>query len=162
MGIRMRNILVIMIVISFLVFSCSSAKYKLEKKISGNNSFETAQKINKDGITGQLEGDKEDYYYFTVEDSTKIIDFYVSNSTYSPVIMTLYDYQTNIIKLISEPSTEKDNIKETNTNDISDDTNATVASNKNNAEDIIYSTESCAPTTCSVYARKVFCDIILS
>ena len=137
----MRNILVIMIVISFLVFSCSSAKYKLEKKISGNNSFETAQKINKDGITGQLEGDKEDYYYFTVEDSTKIIDFYVSNSTYSPVIMTLYDYQTNIIKLISEPSTEKDNIKETNTNAISDDTNATVASNKNNAEDIIYSTQ---------------------
>ncbi|MEI0565949.1 peptidase [Brachyspira pulli] len=137
----MRNILVIMIVISFLVFSCSSAKYKLEKKISGNNSFETAQKINKDGITGQLEGDKEDYYYFTVEDSTKIIDFYVSNSTYSPVIMTLYNYQTNIIKLISEPSTEKDNIKETNTNAISDDTNATVASNKNNAEDIIYSTQ---------------------
>ncbi|MEI0564466.1 peptidase [Brachyspira pulli] len=137
----MRNILVIMIVISFLVFSCSSAKYKLEKKASGNNSFETAQKINKDGITGQLEGDKEDYYYFTVEDSTKIIDFYVSNSTYSPVIMTLYDYQTNIIKLISEPSTEKDNIKETNTNAISDDTNATVASNKNNAEDIIYSTQ---------------------
>ncbi len=137
----MRNILVIMIVISFLVFSCSSAKYKLEKKASGNNSFETAQKINKDGITGQLEGDKEDYYYFTVEDSTKIIDFYVSNSTYSPVIMTLYDYQTNIIKLISEPSTEKDNIKETNTNAISDDTNAAVASNKNNAEDIIYSTQ---------------------
>ena len=137
----MRNILVIMIVISFLVFSCSSAKYKLEKKASGNNSFETAQKINKDGITGQLEGDKADYYYFTVEDSTKIIDFYVSNSTYSPVIMTLYDYQTNIIKLISEPSTEKDNIKETNTNDILDDTNATVASNKNNAEDIIYSTQ---------------------
>ena len=137
----MRNILVIMIVISFLVFSCSSAKYKLEKKASGNNSFETAQKINKDGITGQLEGDKEDYYYFTVEYSTKIIDFYVSNSTYSPVIMTLYDYQTNIIKLISEPSTEKDNIKETNTNAISDDTNATVASNKNNAEDIIYSTQ---------------------
>ena len=137
----MRNILVIMIVISFLVFSCSSAKYKLEKKASGNNSFETAQKINKDGITGQLEGDKSDYYYFTVEDSTKIIDFYVSNSTYSPVIMTLYDYQTNIIKLISEPSTEKDNIKETNTNAISDDTNATVASNKNNAEDIIYSTQ---------------------
>ena len=137
----MRNILVIMIVISFLVFSCSSAKYKLEKKASGNNSFETAQKINKDGITGQLEGDKADYYYFTVEDSTKIIDFYVSNSTYSPVIMTLYDYQTNIIKLISEPSTEKDNIKETNTNAISDDTNATVASNKNNAEDIIYSTQ---------------------
>ncbi|MEI0748702.1 peptidase [Brachyspira pulli] len=137
----MRNILVIMIVISFLVFSCSSAKYKLEKKISGNNSFETAQKINKDGITGQLEVDKSDYYYFTVEDSTKIIDFYVSNSTYSPVIMTLYDYQTNIIKLISEPSTEKDNIKETNTNAISDDTNATVASNKNNAEDIIYSTQ---------------------
>lgn len=137
----MRNILVIMIVISFLVFSCSSAKYKLEKKASGNNSFETAQKINKDGITGQLEVDKSDYYYFTVEDSTKIIDFYVSNSTYSPVIMTLYDYQTNIIKLISEPSTEKDNIKETNTNAISDDTNATVASNKNNAEDIIYSTQ---------------------
>ncbi|MEI0478674.1 peptidase [Brachyspira pulli] len=137
----MRNILVIMIVISFLVFSCGSAKYKLEKKASGNNSFETAQKINKDGITGQLEGDKADYYYFTVEDSTKIIDFYVSNSTYSPVIMTLYDYQTNIIKLISEPSTEKDNIKETNTNAISDDTNATVASNKNNAEDIIYSTQ---------------------
>ena len=137
----MRNILVIMIVISFLVFSCSSAKYKLEKKASGNNSFETAQKINKDGITGQLEGDKEDYYYFTVEDSTKIIDFYVSNLTYSPVIMTLYDYQTNIIKLISEPSTEKDNIKETNTNAISDDTNATIASNKNNAEDIIYSTQ---------------------
>lgn len=136
----MRNILVIMIVISFLVFSCSSAKYKLEKKISGNNSFETAQKINKDGITGQLEVDKSDYYYFTVEDSTKIIDFYVSNSTYSPVIMTLYDYQTNIIKLISEPSTEKDNIKETNTNAISDDTNATVASNKN-PEDIIYSTQ---------------------
>ncbi|WP_297298429.1 peptidase [uncultured Brachyspira sp.] len=136
----MRNILAIMIVISFLVFSCSSAKYKLEKKTSGNNSFETAQKINKDGITGQLEGDKVDYYYFTVEDSTKIIDFYVSNSTYSPVIMTLYDYQTNIIKLISEPSTEKDNIKETNTNDISDDTNATVASNKN-VEDIIYSTQ---------------------
>ena len=137
----MRNILVIMIVISFLVFSCSLAKYKLEKKASGNNSFETAQKINKDGITGQLEVDKSDYYYFTVEDSTKIIDFYVSNSTYSPVIMTLYDYQTNIIKLISEPSTEKDNIKETNTNAISDDTNATVASNKNNAEDIIYSTQ---------------------
>lgn len=137
----MRNILVIMIVISFLVFSCSSAKYKLEKKASGNNSFETAQKINKDGITGQLEVDKSDYYYFTVEDSTKIIDFYVSNSTYSPVIMTLYDYQTNIIKLISEPDTEKDNIKETNTNAISDDTNATVASNKNNAEDIIYSTQ---------------------
>ena len=136
----MRNILVIMIVISFLVFSCSSAKYKLEKKASGNNSFETAQKINKDGVTGQLEVDKSDYYYFTVEDSTKIIDFYVSNSTYSPVIMTLYDYQTNIIKLISEPSTEKDNIKETNTNDILDDTNATVASNKN-PEDIIYSTQ---------------------
>lgn len=125
-------IIIIMIILS----SCSSSQYKLEKKAANNNSFETAQQINKDGIIGQLEGDNTDYYYFVFDGETKIIDFYVSNSTYSPVIMTLYDYNNDVIKVINEP----DEIQNTVTNNI--DTNEAVKSNNNqNKKEMIYTTQ---------------------
>ncbi|MBW5410272.1 peptidase, partial [Brachyspira hampsonii] len=133
---------VLIINIMMILLSCSSSQYKLEKKSGGNNTFETAQKINKDGIIGQLEGDNTDYYYFTFDGKASIIDFYVSNSTYSPVIMTIYDYNTNIIKVINEP----DEIPYTDTNSIKNDidTNETVISNNNQnkkEEEMIYTTQ---------------------
>ncbi|WP_295162064.1 peptidase [uncultured Brachyspira sp.] len=100
----MKKTIFIIITIMYLA-SCNSSKYKLEKKISNENqTFETAQEISKDGIIGQLEGTNADYYYFTVNDKIQIIDFHISNSSYSPVIMTLYNHKNNIIKVINEPA----------------------------------------------------------
>ena len=113
----MKKKLAVVFIFTFLVLSCKGGQYKLENKSENNNTFETAQYINKDGIIGQLEGTNTDYYYFTADDKSQIIDFYISNSTYMPVTMTLYDSQTNVIKVISEPE-------------------ITAANNTNNAADI--------------------------
>ncbi|ANN64428.1 peptidase [Brachyspira hyodysenteriae] len=140
---RKIGFVIIINIAMIIIASCSSSQYKLEKKAGGNNTFETAQKINKDGIIGQLEGDNTDYYYFTFDGKASIIDFYVSNSTYSPVIMTLYDYKNNIIKVINEP----DEVPYTETNPITNDsnTNEAVSSNNNNQnkkeEEMIYTTQ---------------------
>lgn len=119
-----------------ILSSCSSSKYKLEKKeSSNNNTFETAQKINQDGIIGKLNGDNTDYYYFVFEGNKEIIDLYISNSAYSPVIATLYDYNKNIIKVINEPDIIDYKANETNTNNI----NNTYSNQNNQKEKIIYS-----------------------
>ena len=115
----MKKIIVIVFVFAILILSCKGGKYKLENKSAKNNTFETAQYINKDGIIGQTEGTNTDYYYFTIDDKAQIIDFYISNSTYTPLTMTLYDSQTNIIKIIDEPEITAD------TNNIQDYTNET-------------------------------------
>ena len=115
----MKKIIVIVFVFAILILSCKGGKYKLENKSAKNNTFETAQHINKDGIIGQTEGTNIDYYYFTIDDKAQIIDFYISNSTYTPLTMTLYDSQTNIIKIIDEPEIIAD------TNNIQDYTNET-------------------------------------
>ena len=145
----MKKIIFFMIIniVMMILSSCSSSQYKLEKKSGGNNTFETAQEISKDGIIGQLEGDNTDYYYFTFDGKASVIDFYVSNSTYSPVIMTLYDYNNNIIKVINEP----DEIQYTEINSSTNDTNNigtnnTINSNSNNSqnkkeEELIYTTQ---------------------
>ena len=112
----MKKKLAVVFIFTFLVLSCKGGQYKLENKSENNNTFETAQYINKDGIIGQLEGTNTDYYYFTADDKSQIIDFYISNSTYMPVTMTLYDSQTNVIKVISEPEITADN----NTNNAAD------------------------------------------
>ena len=129
----MRNATAVMILLLFILFSCNAQKYKLEKKSYNNKSFDSAQKINKDGIIGQLEGLNTDYYYFTIDDNTKTANFYISNSTYSPVIMTLYDYNTNVIKVINEPDinyiNEEGTLEDSNTN----------ASSNNNTNENIYS-----------------------
>ncbi|KLI43257.1 peptidase [Brachyspira hyodysenteriae] len=139
---RKIGFVIIINIAMIIIASCSSSQYKLEKKAGGNNTFETAQKINKDGIIGQLEGDNTDYYYFTFDGKASIIDFYVSNSAYSPVIMTLYDYKNNLIKVINEP----DEVPYTEANPITNDidTNETVSSNNNQnkkEEEMIYTTQ---------------------
>ena len=141
----MKNIAVVIIFAVIMVFSsCTAPKYKLEKKSSKNNNktFETAQKINKDGIIGQLEGTNSDYYYFTINDKAQIIDFHISNSTYAPVKMVLYDYQTNIIKVINEPEIIK-NIENTEnseqTNTFTNETSVSNTAAKNNNENTEYS-----------------------
>ncbi|WP_300366316.1 peptidase [Brachyspira sp.] len=135
----MKKITFMMIVaLSIILASCSSSKYKLEKKVAdNNNTFETAQKINKDGIIGKLNGDNVDYYYFMFEGDKGIIDFYISNSTCSPVIMTLYDYNKNIIKVINEPDEIDNNINIIDNNE----TNKTIENNTNNNTNSIYSNE---------------------
>ena len=93
----------LIISLTFILFvSCNKVKYQLENKNEKNYSFETAQYISKDGINGEIEAGKKDYYYFGIE-KTQIIDFYISNSTKSHIAMTLYDSEKNIIKVISEP-----------------------------------------------------------
>ena len=93
----------LIISLTFILFvSCNKVKYQLENKNEKNYSFETAQYISKDGINGEIEAGKKDYYYFVIE-KTQIIDFYISNSTKSHIAMTLYDSEKNIIKVISEP-----------------------------------------------------------
>lgn len=93
----------LIISLTFILFvSCNKVKYQLENKNEKNYSFETAQYISKDGINGEIEAGKKDYYYFGIE-KTQIIDFYISNSTKSHIAMTLYDNEKNIIKVISEP-----------------------------------------------------------
>lgn len=139
---RKIGFVIIINIAMIIIASCSSSQYKLEKKAGGNNTFETAQKINKDGIIGQLEGDNTDYYYFTFDGKASIIDFYVSNSAYSPVIMTLYDYKNNLIKVINEP----DEVQYTEANPITNDidTNETVSSNNNQnkkEDEMIYTTQ---------------------
>ncbi|MCZ9838751.1 peptidase [Brachyspira hyodysenteriae] len=139
---RKIGFVIIINIAMIIIASCSSSQYKLEKKAGGNNTFETAQKINKDGIIGQLEGDNTDYYYFTFDGKASIIDFYVSNSAYSPVIMTLYDYKNNLIKVINEP----DEVPYTEANPITNDidTNETVSSNNNQnkkEDEMIYTTQ---------------------
>lgn len=142
-GDKMKKIsFVMMTIIMMILASCGSSKYKLEKKSGKNNSFETAQKINKDGVIGQLEGDNADYYYFNFDDAANIIDFYVSNSTYSPVIMTLYDYNKNIIKVINEPDKvpyQKEE-KEENADTNEADTNNNPNNSKKEGE-MIYTTQ---------------------
>ncbi|MCZ9994818.1 peptidase [Brachyspira hyodysenteriae] len=139
---RKIGFVIIINIAMIIIASCSSSQYKLEKKAGGNNTFETAQKINKDGIIGQLEGDNTDYYYFTFDGKASIIDFYVSNSAYSPVIMTLYDYKNNLIKVINEP----DEVPYTEANPITNDIdkNETVSSNNNQnkkEDEMIYTTQ---------------------
>ena len=124
----MRNATAVMILL-FILFSCNTQKYKLEKKSYNNKSFDSAQKINKDGIIGQFEELNTDYYYFTIDGYTKTANFYISNSTYSPVIMTLYDYNTNIIKVINEPE-----INYTNEYSPDEDSNTNASSNNNTNE----------------------------
>ena len=71
----------LIISLTFILFvSCNKVKYQLENKNEKNYSFETAQYISKDGINGEIEAGKKDYYYFGIE-KTQIIDFYISNST---------------------------------------------------------------------------------
>ena len=138
---------IIITVLLMILSSCGSSKYKLEKKVdnNSNNTFETAQKINKDGIIGKLNGDNADYYYFEFTGESSIVDFYVSNSTYSPVIMTLYDNNKNVIKVISEPDYIDDAnnmIAENNTNDMNDSaSNENNQNNQNsqNSQNMIYS-----------------------
>ena len=81
--------------------SCNKIKYQLENKNGENYSFETAQYISKDGINGETEPSKKDYYYFVVG-KTQIIDFYISSPAKTKIAMTLYDSERNIIKVISE------------------------------------------------------------
>lgn len=81
--------------------SCNKIKYQLENKNGENYSFETAQYISKDGINGESEPSKKDYYYFVVG-KTQIIDFYISSPAKTKIAMTLYDSERNIIKVISE------------------------------------------------------------
>ena len=138
--------IIIINIAMIILASCGSSQYKLDKKAGGNNSFETAQEINKDGIMGQLEGNNTDYYYFIFDGKSSIIDFYVSNSTYSPVIMTLYDYNNNVIKVINEPDETPNTEANSITNDI--DTNETVSSNNSSnnnqnkkQEEMIYTTQ---------------------
>ena len=115
---------IIIFILMLLILSCKGGEYKLENKSGDNKTFETAQPINKDGIIGQLEGDNTDYYYFSIDNNSQIIDFYVSNSTYIPITMTLYDSQTNIIKVISEPEITVDtNNSQIYTNEIEEEIN---------------------------------------
>ena len=81
--------------------SCNKIKYQLENKNGENYSFETAQYISKDGINGESEPSKKDYYYFG-DGKTQIIDFYISSPAKTKITMTLYDSERNIIKVISE------------------------------------------------------------
>lgn len=97
-----------------LFISCNKIKYKLENKNGENYSFETAQYISKDGINGKTETSKKDYYYFNQESKKQIIDFYISNSTKTQIAMTLYDYEKNIIKVISEQNIDETIENETN------------------------------------------------
>lgn len=97
-----------------LFISCNKIKYKLENKNGENYSFETAQYISKDGINGKTETSKKDYYYFNHESKKQIIDFYISNSTKTQIAITLYDYEKNIIKVISEQNIDETIENETN------------------------------------------------
>lgn len=102
----------LIISLTFILFvSCNKVKYQLENKNEKNYSFETAQYISKDGINGETESAKKDYYHFAIGRS-QIIDFYISNSTKTRITMTLYDSEKNIIKVISEQNDDK--INETN------------------------------------------------
>ena len=88
--------------------SCNKIKYQLENKNGENYSFETAQYISKDGINGETEPSKKDYYYFVVG-KTQIIDFYISSPAKTKIAMTLYDSERNIIKVISEEIENENN-----------------------------------------------------
>lgn len=102
----------LIISLTFILFvSCNKVKYQLENKNEKNYSFETAQYISKDGINGETESEKKDYYHFAIG-RRQIIDFYISNSPKTRITMTLYDNEKNIIKVISEQNDDK--INETN------------------------------------------------
>ena len=88
--------------------SCNKIKYQLENKNGENYSFETAQYISKDGINGESEPLKKDYYYFG-NGKTQIIDFYISSPAKTKIAMTLYDSERNIIKVISEEIENENN-----------------------------------------------------
>ena len=88
--------------------SCNKIKYQLENKNGENYSFETAQYISKDGINGETEPSKKDYYYFG-DGKTQIIDFYISSPAKTKIAMTLYDSERNIIKVISEEIENENN-----------------------------------------------------
>ena len=88
--------------------SCNKIKYQLENKNGENYSFETAQYISKDGINGESEPSKKDYYYFG-DGKTQIIDFYISSPAKTKIAMTLYDSERNIIKVISEEIENENN-----------------------------------------------------
>ena len=88
--------------------SCNKIKYQLENKNGENYSFETAQYISKDGINGESEPSKKDYYYFG-DGKTQIIDFYISSPAKTKITMTLYDSERNIIKVISEEIENENN-----------------------------------------------------
>ena len=71
--ITLINLLTLILFIS--CNSCNKIKYKLENKNGENYSFETAQYISKDGINGETEPAKKDYYCFAIG-RTQIIDYY--------------------------------------------------------------------------------------
>ena len=97
-----KNLITLLTLILFVSCnSCNKIKYQLENKNGENYSFETAQYISKDGINGETEPSKKDYYYFVVG-KTQIIDFYISSPAKTKIAMTLYDSERNIIKVISE------------------------------------------------------------
>lgn len=109
----MNKKLIAFLYLIFILLFISCNKVKLESKNGENQSFETAQYISKDGIEGETEAKIKDYYYFNLNNKRQIIDFYISNSAKTRTVITLYDSETNIIKVTGEPinETESDYIQ---------------------------------------------------
>ncbi|WP_198391186.1 peptidase [Brachyspira sp. SAP_772] len=92
------------------ILSCNKKNYRLEDKNGNNNTFETAQIISKDGIKGSIVKGQKDYYYFNVN-KEEIIDFDISNLGDKAITMTLCNYKTNIVKVISEFENTNENTR---------------------------------------------------
>ena len=98
------------VIILLSIFSCNKNNYRLEDKNGNNNTFETAQLISKDGIKGSIVKGQKDYYYFNI-DKEEIIDFDIFNLGDKAITMTLCNYKTNIVKVISEFENTNENTR---------------------------------------------------
>ena len=97
-------------IILLSILSCNKNNYRLEDKNNNNNTFETAQLISKDGIKGNIIKGQKDYYYFIIE-KEGFIDFDISNLGDKTITMTLCNYKTNIVKVISEFENTNENTR---------------------------------------------------
>ena len=98
------------VIILLSILSCNKNNYRLEDKNNDNNTFEAAQLISKDGIKGSIVKGQKDYYYFNVN-KEEIIDFDISNLGDKAITMTLCNYKTNIVKVISEFENTNENTR---------------------------------------------------
>lgn len=106
------------LVFLFLVFfiSCKNENSNIENKKGGNTNFENAESILY-GVTGKLNKENGDYYYFLSDDKPSIMDFQLYSLSTNELKLTLFDFNKKKIKTIDEAKAFLvTNIKNTNTN----------------------------------------------